>query len=756
MAAAAVALAAIALLAIHASPALAAGGNDFGDAPDGAKAGYLTAPKVVGHFPSKLASGGPRHAGVGSLRLGPTTTGEADSRQVNKDTDDGVSLAAPKACKKATLTTAIGGSAAVAAGKVVYVNAWFDWNRDGDWADSEGCAPEWGVRNLPVAASTVGKAIMVPITITAGKQVKEFWYRVTVTLDEVQIDPSGHGRSVPYLQGETEDYLFQGEPRLGPPIFEEEEGREPPPEEEKAKEKPFTVRCVPAVKVIPHGGSTRFSFAVKDKGKGLIFGAFPGGVKGKGFEITVIPSPQQGGVPKGFVRANSFRFKSKDVDPPTRIQKVPIKVTFTRGKVVRQVVCTVIIVHNGKNEQKKEGGSKGKDEGKGEHVTPPKIPPEKCGGGCGGAPPVTTPSPKGTTLTDYDLNPDGTARLHIRPTDPLEGFTIPLYPPNPTPIDPPKVTAGGMPIECELRPLELTGGFAVDRCRMNPPLPPMVDSFFDVFYGVSLDGVHPITGTLDSAAGTPLESFSAPRVPAPPPPKVNGTGNLTPATGPNSVNFNVTLEAENTTLTRFLVQLPTGQKLATGSAAGFTCKVVNFKAGVERALECTGPITSGGSIAGSLELLPGPRPGQLSAQTKLFGFDPKAEYGPFNLSQTPASPTGSGTMAPAASSTRNFILNLNSFGALDQFTLDFPNGVVVTGGSASNLAGVFTCVKETTTEVDNGLKCSGKAITNGQQITGLVQFSAVQASMGSETQLVASNALLPSGQIGPFSVTDAP
>ena len=62
-----------------------------------------------------------------------------------------------------------------------------------------------------------------------------------------------------------------------------------------------------------------------------------------------------------------------------------VKVTFTRGKVARQVVCTVIIVHGGRNE-KKEGREEGQRRSKGEHVTPPKIPPQKCGGGCGGAP----------------------------------------------------------------------------------------------------------------------------------------------------------------------------------------------------------------------------------------------------------------------------------------------------------------------------------------------------------------------------------
>ncbi len=440
------------------SPSAAGGPTDFGDAPDGAKAGYASSPGVVGHFPSKLAGGGPRHAGIGALRLGPTTTGETDSRQVDRDRDDGVGLAAPKPCKTATLTTAIKGSPTVAAGKFVYVNAWFDWNRDGDWADlaSDGCASEWGVRNLPVPASSIGSVTMLPIKIATGRQVKEFWYRVTITLDEVQIDPSGRGRSVPYLYGETEDYLQQpgGGIWLGSPPEEtekEKEEREEREEEETEANERFSVRCVPGVRVIPHGGSTTFSFQFveakrkgKGKGKGPIFGEFPGGRQGKGFEIKVLPSPNQGGVPRGLVRARAFRFKSKDVDLPTRMQTVNVGVTFSRGKVTRKVTCKVIIVHAGKSEKKKKGGKRGKGKGKSGQVKPPKIPPLKCEGGCGGAP---TPAPpaKGTTLTDYDLHPDGTARVHVTPTDPLEGLTIPLLPPNPVPVDPPKVIGGQRP-----------------------------------------------------------------------------------------------------------------------------------------------------------------------------------------------------------------------------------------------------------------------------------------------------------------------
>ena len=43
------------------------------------RSGYPGAPDVLGRFPSKAASGGPRH-GVGGPRLGVAWSAEADSR----------------------------------------------------------------------------------------------------------------------------------------------------------------------------------------------------------------------------------------------------------------------------------------------------------------------------------------------------------------------------------------------------------------------------------------------------------------------------------------------------------------------------------------------------------------------------------------------------------------------------------------------------------------------------------------------------
>ncbi len=613
------ALVIVALLAIFASSAFARGGSiDFGDAPDGAKAGYSTKPAVVGHFPSKLSSGGPRHAGLGSLRLGPTVDGETDSHQVDRDIDDGASLDAPRACKRATLTTAIRGSAPVAAGHLVYVNAWFDWNRDGDWADpSDGCAPEWGVRNLPVPASSIGAATMLPIKIRAGRQVRELWYRVSVTLDQVQIDPSAHGRSVPYTYGETEDYLHQSWHGLF--IF----GRRRPPG--RGDKDRFSVRCTPSVRIIAHGNSTIFRFRITDRGKRPIWARFLGPRTTKSQRITLLPSPNQRGVPPGYTRAFGFRFKSKDIDKPTRIQKVRIRARFQRGKVVRTATCTAIIVHIG------EGHGGGRRNGRGRHkhvhVRPPRIPPVRCGPGCDGSLP-TPPPPRGTTLTKYELRPDGTARTHIIPTDPLNGFTIPLYPPNPTPVDPPRVTEGNRPIDCELRSLQLTGGPAAVTCRLREPAPFQVDSFFDIFYEVTLDGMQPIAGTLNAARRHPGR-------------KLLGDAWLTGTCGQRfgksdpgvqdqqAIDFNLKFDVQNTTLTQFVIQVPEGFQVFSGGTRDFVCNPANF-GGPNRALACNGTVVSGQTIQGGFELTQ-LRPTQLNGFQLLGSPGSGTLFGPFPL-----------------------------------------------------------------------------------------------------------------------------
>ncbi len=205
-------LATIALLAAAAAVGAAAArgdaaGFDFGDAPDGSKAGYVQKPDVVARFPSKASGSGPRHGSAGP-RLGTGWSAEGDSRQIDRDADDGAVLTQPRSCALSTINVVLDLSR-VPDGTPVYVNAWFDWNQDGDWADGGGarCGPEWGVQNHRVDRTKLGGDVdVLAIRFRAGRVPEEFWWRVQVHVGT----PAPHeaGAGVVSAGGETEDYLF--------------------------------------------------------------------------------------------------------------------------------------------------------------------------------------------------------------------------------------------------------------------------------------------------------------------------------------------------------------------------------------------------------------------------------------------------------------------------------------------------------------------------------------------------------------------
>jgi len=92
---------------------------DFGDAPDP-------------DYPTRLASNGARHTVVGNVLLGKTITAEADAltnKSATADSDDGVTFAS-------ALQPGWPASVAVTASTQGYLNAWIDFNGDGDFADA--------------------------------------------------------------------------------------------------------------------------------------------------------------------------------------------------------------------------------------------------------------------------------------------------------------------------------------------------------------------------------------------------------------------------------------------------------------------------------------------------------------------------------------------------------------------------------------------------------------------------------------------
>jgi uncharacterized repeat protein (TIGR01451 family)/CSLREA domain-containing protein len=151
---------------------------DFGDAP----ASYGTL----------LAAAGGRHALAGDLRLGVAVDAEPDgqpSAGADADAgDDGVAL----------VTTVDPGHQAtveVTASGPGLVSAWFDWNRDGDWADPG----EGGLTNAAVAAG----ANQLQVAVPAGARVGITFARFRLAAAAV---PGAGGAAA---DGEVEDYALQ-------------------------------------------------------------------------------------------------------------------------------------------------------------------------------------------------------------------------------------------------------------------------------------------------------------------------------------------------------------------------------------------------------------------------------------------------------------------------------------------------------------------------------------------------------------------
>jgi len=103
----------------------------------------------------------------------------------------------------------------------IWVNMWFDWNRDGDWDDvvncPEGPAPEWAVKNqflfnLPVGLNKITSPAILP---WHPDNVDDIWIRITLSEQpwKTGSDPgvagnAGSGPKNKYQIGETEDYYF--------------------------------------------------------------------------------------------------------------------------------------------------------------------------------------------------------------------------------------------------------------------------------------------------------------------------------------------------------------------------------------------------------------------------------------------------------------------------------------------------------------------------------------------------------------------
>ena len=113
-----------------------------------------------------------------------------------------------------------------------YIDAWFDWDRDGDWNDGTVCGcgdNEWAIQDYPVTPNAATGYFSASIPVVPCNPVSDgapVWVRVTLSdmeLTEMAGDEWAAG-GVPWweaclLDGETEDYYLR--PETPPPPEEE-------------------------------------------------------------------------------------------------------------------------------------------------------------------------------------------------------------------------------------------------------------------------------------------------------------------------------------------------------------------------------------------------------------------------------------------------------------------------------------------------------------------------------------------------------
>lgn len=160
---------------------------DFGDAP-------------TNNYPTLFAQNGARHRVTANFFLGARIDSEPDGQpNVNATGDDNNPTAADDEDGITFLTGLVAGSNAtiritttLPAGQTARVNAWIDFNRDGDWGD----AGETILNDLPVQNGNTNVTIAVPGSALGGTSYARFRLSTNGKL--------GPGGSA--ADGEVEDY----------------------------------------------------------------------------------------------------------------------------------------------------------------------------------------------------------------------------------------------------------------------------------------------------------------------------------------------------------------------------------------------------------------------------------------------------------------------------------------------------------------------------------------------------------------------
>jgi len=148
-----------------------AGTEDFGDAPTAAQSGFASS------YPTLLVDNGARHTPVAGFTIGSNVDTEGDGKPSaaanldditgSPDDEDGVTF-------NGTLTSGSAGSISVFVTNSFgvsnpYLDAWIDYNRDGDWADSGE-----QIFSGAVVAGTNILNVVVPANAPAGQTFSRF------------------------------------------------------------------------------------------------------------------------------------------------------------------------------------------------------------------------------------------------------------------------------------------------------------------------------------------------------------------------------------------------------------------------------------------------------------------------------------------------------------------------------------------------------------------------------------------------------
>ena len=238
------------VLNISCVPQVVVNKTDLGDAPDSTNNfsrnmnAYPAPNAVKANYPTVYNDGtstgpfGPVHLNdqlVAHLGKSITRETEADkgtdednlnninpssSLSNNDGGDDGITLPLNlPACRWTTFDYTVN---VIDPSAELWVNVWFDWNRDGDWDDTLDCdqgpAPEWAVQNQFLFGLTAGQnqittPAFLPWHPIEGR--KRIWMRITLSEQPWKHGSNpeakgnaGSGPQNKYLYGETEDYFF--------------------------------------------------------------------------------------------------------------------------------------------------------------------------------------------------------------------------------------------------------------------------------------------------------------------------------------------------------------------------------------------------------------------------------------------------------------------------------------------------------------------------------------------------------------------